>query len=113
MLRTCSNDASLASSLTVSKHNGLSDNVQQCSTVFLLVEQEKAHSCLCLRQRYLCGSVAASTCRWRDLFIISVPETVLLVVGVSYKFLKSNGFLFADFEDVCSLTLSKKLLQKR
>lgn len=53
MLRTCSNDASLASSLTVSKHNGLSDNVQQCSTVFLLVEQEKAHSCLCLRQRYL------------------------------------------------------------
>lgn len=48
MLRTCWNDILLVLSLAVSKNNGLSDNVQQCATVFLLVMQERAHSCLSL-----------------------------------------------------------------
>ena len=58
LIRTCWNDILLVLSLTVSKNNGLSGNVQQCPTVFLLVMQEKAHSCLCLWAEislWICG----------------------------------------------------------
>ena len=47
LIRTWWNDILVVLSLTDSKNNGLSGNVQ-CPTVFLLVMQEKTRSCLCL-----------------------------------------------------------------
>lgn len=70
VLRTCWNDSLLVLSLTVSKNNGLLDQVQQCSTVFLLVVQRGAHSCAVSRQRCLWRSVAASTWGWSDWFTL-------------------------------------------
>lgn len=70
LIRTCWNDILVVLSLTVSKNNGLSGNVQQCPTVFLLVMQEKAHSSLCLWAEislWICGGTDV---RPGDLFLI-------------------------------------------